>query len=425
MRKKLHVEGMACSSCENKIVTRLNQNTGVIKVTARASKNQVMVEYHESIIPIEQLITDIEKVGYLVTSTAVDSLKTSIMTIIALVSLGFLILKYGNSISFDFLPNIRQNMGYGALFIVGLLTSIHCIAMCGGINLSQCNKYSESGTSRPSLLYNLGRVTSYTIIGGVIGGIGSVLSFSGQARGYVTLIVSFIMIIMAIRMLKLFHVKLPRFKLPKPLHKALLKLSKKGPFFVGLANGFMPCGPLQSMQLYALGTGSVVSGALSMFYFSLGTFPLMFALGFVSSLLNHKFSKSIMKYSGVLIFILGLTMFSRGAALAGILLPFQYNGDIVESTVFNEEFQEVRINLASNSYPPIQVKKNIPVRFIINAEDNSMNGCNNPITIPSLNIEHSLVPGENVITFIHEKSGKFAYSCWMGMITSYIEVVEE
>lgn len=425
MKRKLHIEGMTCASCENKIENALNQNTGVTNVVATASKNQVLVDFNETIIPIEKIISDIENIGYNLASKPVVSIKANILTIFALMILGFLVLKYGNSVSFDLLPNIRQNMGYGTLFIVGLLTSVHCIAMCGGINISQCNKFRETSPSLPSLLYNLGRVTSYTIIGGIIGGIGSVLSFSGQSRGYVTLLVSFIMVIMAIRMLKLFHVKLPRLKLPAQLRKMLMVLSKKGPFFVGLANGFMPCGPLQSMQLYALGTGSVVRGALSMFYFSLGTFPLMFALGFVSSLLNHKFSKNVMKYSGVLIFILGLTMFSRGAALAGVILPFQYNGTLVESTVVNEEFQEVQIELASNSYPPIQVKKDIPVRFIINVDANHINGCNNPITIPSLSIEQTLIPGENIITFIPTETGKIAYSCWMGMITSYIEVVED
>ena len=425
MKKKLHIEGMTCAHCEKKITEALYQNSGIIDVKAKASKNLVHLEYDDSVINLEKMISDIERVGYFVSPVRVDSKRTNLLIFMVLTVLGFLVLKYGNSISFDFLPNIRQHMGYGALFIVGLLTSVHCIAMCGGINISQCNKYRGTGTFEPSLLYNLGRITSYTIIGGVIGGVGSVLSFSGQARGYVTLFVSFIMVLMAIRMLKLFDLPLPKLKLSKSLQKALYKISRKGPFFVGLANGFMPCGPLQSMQLYALGTGSIVRGALSMFYFSLGTFPLMFSLGFISSLLNHKFSKNIMKYSGILIFVLGLTMFSRGAALAGILLPFQYNGDQVLSTFINKDLQEVRIDLTANNYAPIQVIKDIPVKFIIYADTDTINGCNNPITIPSLGTEYTLVPGENVIYFTPKETGKMAYTCWMGMITSYIEVVEE
>jgi len=59
----------------------------------------------------------------------------------------------------------------------------------------------------------------------------------------------------------------------------------------GLLNGFMPCGPLQAMQLYALGTGSFIAGATSMFMFSLGTVPLMFGLGAISSIAGGKLRK--------------------------------------------------------------------------------------------------------------------------------------
>ena len=63
---------------------------------------------------------------------------------------------------------------------------------------------------------------------------------------------------------------------------------KHGPFYIGLLNGLMPCGPLQAMQIYALGTGSFVMGAASMFFFSVGTVPLMFGFGVLSSILSKK-----------------------------------------------------------------------------------------------------------------------------------------
>ncbi|GAA0178292.1 hypothetical protein SH2C18_13690 [Clostridium sediminicola] len=425
METKLYVEGMTCSHCENKIIKNLLLIEGVISAKAIASQNRVSLVYDHSMVTIEEIIQIIENTGYSVVNNKSNPFLSSLAMVFFLLLVAIVVLKYGNSISYDFLPNIRQNMGYGTLLLMGLLTSVHCIAMCGGINISQCNKYEETSTSFPSLLYNLGRVTSYTIIGGIIGGIGTVLSFAGQTRGYVTIFVSAIMMLMAVKMLKIFQVQLPKFKLPKAFRKLLLKLSAKGPFFVGFANGFMPCGPLQSMQLYALGTGSIIRGALSMFYFSIGTFPLMFGLGFVSTLLNHKFSKNIMKYSGLLIFILSLTMFTRGAALAGIILPFQNNGNVVESQVTDNQLQEVVIHLSSNSYEPIRVKKNIPVRFIINAKQEDLNGCNNPVTIPSMNIEKTLNPGKNEIIFTPNETGKIAYTCWMGMITSYIEVFED
>ena len=62
-------------------------------------------------------------------------------------------------------------MGYGALFVIGLITSVHCIAMCGGINLSQALSSEKNGSMfRNSLQYNIGRVISYSMIGGILAG---------------------------------------------------------------------------------------------------------------------------------------------------------------------------------------------------------------------------------------------------------------
>ena len=95
----------------------------------------------------------------------------------------------------------------------------------------------------------------------------------------------------------------------------------RGPFVVGLLNGLMPCGPLQTMQVYALGTGSFMAGALSMFLFSLGTVPLLLGFGAVSAFLSARFNRGMLKASGVLVMALGLVMFMRGVNLFGVALP--------------------------------------------------------------------------------------------------------
>lgn len=67
-------------------------------------------------------------------------------------------------------------MSFGVLFGVGLATSLYCAAMCGGICLSQCAGSLHPGCS--NLLYNLGRLASYTIVGGLAGTLGSALAFT-------------------------------------------------------------------------------------------------------------------------------------------------------------------------------------------------------------------------------------------------------
>ncbi|HEX3046637.1 MAG TPA: sulfite exporter TauE/SafE family protein, partial [Bacillota bacterium] len=348
-----------------------------------------------------------------------------------------------STIGFNFIPQVDKSVGYGMLFVVGLLTSLHCIAMCGGINLSQCVRAGEPATGAPltsgaeskftkfmpSLLYNSGRVISYTLIGGLVGALGSVISFSGSAKGIVAIIGGFFMVIIGINMLDIFP-WLRRFKISTPKffgNKIYSNAGKRGPFIIGLLNGLMPCGPLQTMQLYALGTGSFLAGAASMFLFSLGTVPLMFGFGALSSLLSSKFTHRMLKVSAVLVIVLGLTMVSRGLSLSGVTLaatnPLAGNsGNIAK---IQSGVQEVTTTIESGKYQPFIVQQGIPVRWTIKAKAEDLNGCNNPVTIPKYNIQKRLVPGDNLIEFTPTEAGNITYTCWMGMISSNIKVVPD
>ena len=190
------------------------------------------------------------------------------------------------------------NASFVMLFIVGVLSSLHCVGMCGGIMLTQTldkdNLLTDKKTSfNIALKYNLGRVISYTILGGIIGAVGSVFSLSMKVQGLIQVIASLFMIVAGLNMFgfKLFK----NIKLNIPMLKGKCTNRNKSPFLVGILNGFMPCGALQTMQLYALGTGSFILGAFSMFLFALGTVPLMLGFGYISSRLTKSFSANIFK----------------------------------------------------------------------------------------------------------------------------------
>jgi hypothetical protein len=194
------------------------------------------------------------------------------------------------------------------------------------------------------------------------------------------------------------------------------------------------------MQLYALSTGSPVAGGISMFLFSLGTVPLMFGIGALSSVLSRKFTQRVMRIGAVLVTVLGMTMFTNGWNLAGInfnpvasiraaLNPFAPSGGAAEAGTFEpvieNGYQIVNSSLSGGRYPAITVQQGTPVKWTINAPEGSINGCNNRMIIREYKIEHRFKPGENVIEFTPDKAGRFAYSCWMGMIRSSITVVAE
>ncbi|HCL01063.1 MAG TPA: heavy metal transporter, partial [Lachnoclostridium phytofermentans] len=201
--------------------------------------------------------------------------------------------------------------------------------------------------------------------------------------------------------------------------------NSNSPFYVGLLNGLMPCGPLQAMQLYALSTGDPLKGALSMLLFSLGTVPLMFGLGVLSSVLSQKFTKKVMSVGAVLVVVLGFSMFQSGLSLSGFAAtPFDQSTSSNVAKI-QDDVQIVNTTLNSGRYEPITVQAGIPVKWIITAENGSINGCNNRIYIPEYGIEKKFEIGENIIEFTPEKAGTYRYSCWMGMIRSTITVLEE
>lgn len=444
--KTLNIKGMSCTSCQSWVESALRDVDGIDKV--RASYSEGLVQYTELKGNVDQKTIEnaIRAQGYLVVDEKDKTVEKS-FTGIQFVGIGIII--FGvyeiikNTVGFNFIPSITTSMGYLALFIVGLVTSLHCVAMCGGINLSQCIKSSESSDSKsylkPSFLYNLGRVISYTIIGGVVGGLGAALSFTEATKGMVVILSGVFMIIMGLNLFGAFPWTsrfIPRFPTFLKNRKDVAS-SGRGPLVVGLLNGLMPCGPLQAMQLYALGTGSFIAGASSMLAFSLGTVPLMFGLGFFSSILGSRFNKRMMQAGAVLVVFLGFAMLSRGFALSGLNFPGsiqsaqatsvenESSSIINEPTVTSKVENGVQIidsELSSRGYPVITVQKGVPVKWNLRADEGSLTGCNSSIIIPEFNIQKDLYPGDNIIEFTPSKTGTIPYSCWMGMIQSKIIV---
>ncbi|MDR3172072.1 MAG: sulfite exporter TauE/SafE family protein [Treponema sp.] len=452
--KTIRIGGMTCISCQNRIEKKLKCTVGVEDATVNFNTGTATVTYNTSVITLHEIAQTIEKMDYQVLDNASGSPAqppTQIIgTLVIILALYMILRQFGTSSFTSAFPLAETGMGYGMLFIIGLITSVHCVAMCGGINLSQCIPQLEiapksgdrSTVLLPSMLYNAGRVISYTVVGVIVGALGSVITVSGRFQGIVQLAAGVFMIMMGINMLGVFP-WLRRFNLhlPKIFAKKIdeQKSTNKNPLFIGLLNGLMPCGPLQAMQLYALSTGSPIAGGISMFLFSLGTVPLMFGIGALSSVLSKKFTARVMKVGAMLVTVLGLTMFSNGWSLGGFPSPIdKITGFInpfgsavakTESAVFEplveNGVQIVNSTLNAGRYPAITVQQGIPVKWTINAPAGSINGCNNRMIIREYGIEYRFKNGENVIEFTPGEIGRFSYSCWMGMIRSSITVVAE
>ncbi|GHV31699.1 heavy metal-associated domain-containing protein [Spirochaetia bacterium] len=455
--RNLRIGGMTCVNCQNRIERKLRSTPGIEGAEVSYNAGTAAVTYNAELISVPEIAAIIETLGYSAQTgdapqTGTDSYRTAGVLIIIFAAF-MLVQNSGLLTFFNRFPLAESGMGYGMLFLIGIITSVHCLAMCGGINLSQAAIGSRlphtntAGSSRmaslgPSFLYNLGRVVSYTAVGIIVGALGSVISFSGAMRGIIQSLAGVFMVIMGINMLGIFPV-LRRFNIRMPkIFAARIGLAKeryapgygKSPLYVGLLNGLMPCGPLQAMQLYALGTGSPITGGISMLLFSLGTVPLMFGLGAVSSLLSRRrrFTKAVMTVSAMLVVILGLSMFSYGWNLGNFsnILGFSRGNTVSAAAAaftptIADGVQVVNSTLSGGRYPAITVQEGIPVRWTIDAPQGSINGCNNRMIIREYGIEHRFKTGENVVEFTPTRTGKFSYSCWMGMIRSSITVVAQ
>ena len=444
--KTLYITNMTCVNCENIIENTLSKTPGVVSVTASYSQGTAVVVFDANIISLEKLEKILEKEDYYTRKENAPANQSKVQTkgvdysnimgvILIFLALYMIATHLGITRIFSSFPIAKEGMGYGMLFLIGVLTSVHCIAMCGGICLSQCAPQKDTSTNRfaalrPSLLYNVGRVISYTIIGGIIGAIGQVVSFSGAMKGVVQILAGIFMVIMGLNMLNIFP-WLRKFnpRMPKIFAKRIYAgRQSNSPLYIGLLNGLMPCGPLQAMQLYALSTSDPIKGAVSMFLFSVGTVPLMFTFGAISSFLNKKFTSKMMTASAVLVVFLGIFMFNNGVSVSGFELPNFSSGTTnsqnANQAVIEEGVQIITSGLSSGRYEPIVVQKGIPVRWTLQAEAGELNGCNNSIIIQKYGIQKKLQIGDNIIEFTPEESGTVPFSCWMGMIRSKITVVD-
>lgn len=423
--KKIYVkiDGIHCVNCENTIKYALMSSRDIKRVSFDGF---IAVITCENKVREETLINVINDLGYFTKKEYISddinklkdniSIKEFVIILVTILIINLVIYKIFNYNIFNMIPTIDSNVTYGMLFMTGLLTSIHCISMCGSINLIASINNENKFTIKRPVLYNLGRIISYIIIGAIVGFIGKVISLNNIINGLIIIIASIIMLLMSLTMLNVIKI---RFNFIK------YKFNNRNPFIIGLFNGLMPCGPLQAMEVYALSTGSVLKGMLSMFLFGLGTVPLMLFTGSIFSSMKGKTKILINKIASVLILLLSIVMLNRGLLSLDIDIFKNNNYDNYLKTTIKNNYQIIEFDLDYDNYKDIIVQKDIPVKMIINVSKDKLTGCNNEIIINEFNIKEKLEVGTNIIEFIPRKEEVIVYTCWMDMIKNNIKVIDD
>jgi sulfite exporter TauE/SafE/copper chaperone CopZ len=450
MKKIFKIKGMHCNSCayliENELKDKVNH------ISASYSKEQAEIDFDENNISENEIKEIIEKIGYEVIDNekkSDSSDKIGLYILIGSVILLLFVTYYFFFRNFQIpeisLPQLGENTSLILLFAAGILTGFHCVSMCGGFVVSYTAKNALNGhkSFKQHLVYGGSKVVSYTIIGGIFGLIGGVIAFSVGLRSWVAIFAGAFMVFYALSMFGLKFFRKFQFN-PKFLTKAAISVSSsakgpyKAPLITGLLNGlFIACGPLQAMYLYAMGTGSFISGATSLFAFGLGTLPVMLGFGSLATIISHKTTQKILKISAIIVLILGLIMLNRGLTLMGSQYSYSaisskfYGGNINKviaennnGVTINNGIQEVNMEVDASGYHPnsFVIKKGIPVKWNVNVPQ--LFSCTNELIMNAYGIDVHLKQGLNVIEFTPNKIGTIQFTCGMGMLHGNFIVTE-
>ncbi len=463
---KLSTRGMHCPGCEKIIEKAALSLNGIKSVKSNLINEQTTIEFDESITNLDNIKKAIDNKGY--QCETIDTQKKepqesysdgeyysipkinskylliagSILFLLGL----FWVIKY--SFSFNF-PGITPGMGLALIFVVGILTSFHCVGMCGGFVLSYTTKeaMNENQTKKSRFIshlkYGLGKTITYTLLGALFGLLGSFIAFTPGFKGVTALIAGLFLIAYGLNMLNMFPwLRKLQWRGPKFISninsEALGK--NKGPFIIGLLNGLMiACGPLQAMLIYSAGTASIIQGAIAMFVFGLGALPLMLGFGSIATILGSKFTHRVLKVSAFVVIIMGIVMINRGLTLTGTGYDFNtlltsvsaYSSNSITGaavgvdTQIEDGYQEIRMEVNRYGWSPDKfvLEKGVPVKWIIDGKE--ISGCNNAIQVPKLGLNFDIKPGLQTIEFTPKESGTIPWSCWMGMIQGVFIVKED
>ncbi len=339
------------------------------------------------------------------------------------------------------LPTLSRDMSYGLLFIVGLFTGFHCVGMCGALVLSYTTNLASTG--RPSysihLWYGAGKTLSYTTLGAAFGWLGSLIAFTPLLRGAIGIAAGVFLVLFGLSMLNILPgLKDFRFRAPPFLLRFIGTQSRKygHPFVIGLLNGLMLlCGPLQAMYVMAAGSGSALRGAVMLFFFGLGTLPMMMGFGVFAGLLSRQLTPKLIRASAVIVVALGAVMLNRGLKMTGSeldLASLRHRTLRAVSIEWNHwqrkaqragielprlpipteniaerppSWMEIRAELDAGGVNPDEFRLHLgmPVRWIVEVREATADTAR--MAIPEWSLDVALHPGEQAIEFTPNQIG--------------------
>jgi len=341
-------------------------------------------------------------------------------------------------------------------FITGITTGgLSCLAVQGGLLASSLAHQIEqdyveqsahhkgkasvrSNSAFPILLFLISKLVAYTLLGALLGWLGSYLTLSPMTRAMLMMAIGIFMIGNALRMFNVhpifryFSVEPPKF-ITRYIRRTAKGTDTFTPLFLGALTVFIPCGITQAMMATALGTGSAAMGAALMFAFVLGTSPVFFIIAYLTTELGARLEKFFMRFVAVVVLILGFTTLNSGLNVLGSPLSFQnltrnlipsesVSDPVAESPQTSATAGEIFLNVNNDGYFPRSLSAPADTAVTLNLVTNQTYSCARDFVIPSLDV-YELLPDTGTMQVsipAQPKGTTMFFTCSMGMYTGQI-----
>ncbi len=347
-------------------------------------------------------------------------------------------------------------------FITGLTTGgLSCLAVQGGLLASslahqieqdyleqsaQPKKHGKKNqtqqlrqnTAYPILLFLASKLAAYTLLGALLGWLGSYLTLSPTIRAMLLIAIGIFMVGNALRMFNVhpifryFSIEPPKF-ITRYIRRTAKGTDTATPLFLGALTVFIPCGVTQAIMATALGTGSVVLGAALMFAFTLGTSPVFFIIAYLTTEIGARLEKFFMRFVAVVLLILGFVTLDGGLNLIGSPLSIQnvtrnlipsnkVSTSVTDSPQSSIPGDELVLSVENSGYFPSTLKAPAGKDLKLNLVTNGTFSCALDFLIPALDFYQMLSPVGTVQVSIpaQEKGSTLYFTCSMGMYTGQI-----
>lgn len=413
MKKTLYVDGMHCEACSVLIRNKLKEIGGINEVSVDSAQSRVTIEGNAP--HISEMNSVLNEYGYTLSTEqkqapiTMDIYAQALVLVVCFSAAYFLLDRIGMTSHLT----VSKESPFGSYFFFGLLASVtSCAALVGGLLIALSSRWGSA--KKPFLLFNIGRIGTFAILGLVLGFVGSMFQLSVVASAVLVITTALFMIVMGLRML---HVPFFRtISLPMPSRVSHLlnnpSSSWKGAIAVGALTFFIPCGFTAVAQASALSMANPIQSSIALTAFALGTLPMLAFISFasISMYRNPRRSAVFSLAGGFLIVGFGLMTLINQVKL----LP-SFNTET--SAEVSGTYQDMVIEAKGFEYFPkeITLKVGIPVRLTV--KNNNAIGCAQAMSLPGLYPKVLyLSEKETKAEFLPEKKGTYSISCSMGMV---------